>query len=139
MKTKRSEGPTARIVQMARSRPGGVIRWHEARDVYLEASATARSDEKQAASRARRGFRLTSSSGGRHFHLTLNQLLERNFFKVDGTRGYWVLKSTVFNDFYTEDKQELAQFRANFGLDDNGMSISHPRYTIGAMQAGVDC
>ena len=124
MKIKRSDGPTARILRLARAAPGGLIRWHEARDEYLKGSQTARDDEKSAASRRHRGFNLTSSSGGRHYHMSLHQALERHFFPVDGTRGYYVLKGVVFNDDFTEDKQVLEDFGAAYGLDDNGMSIN---------------
>jgi hypothetical protein len=99
---KRHDGPTAHILRMARQAPGGIIRWNEARDEYLKGSQTARDDEKSAASRHRRGF-TSSSGGGRHYHMTLHQTLKRNFLKVEGTNGYYVLKTAAFPD--VEDNQ----------------------------------
>lgn len=94
--------PTRAIVKFARQQPGGVIRWHEARDLYLEESEAARRDERMA---KRNSIRLmaarvrgrNSVSGNRHYHLSLNSLLKRNFYRVEGTQGFYVLKATVFN------------------------------------------
>lgn len=103
MKSKRIGHPTREIVKLARTSPGGIIRWHEARDVYLEQSESARRDE-QAARKNRvslslaRARRRNSVSGSRHYHLSLQRVLKRNFVKVQGTDGFWVLKHSVCGD-----------------------------------------
>ena len=71
------KGPTRLIVEMAQKKPGGVIRWHEARDQYLKGSESARRNERK---------------GERNYHMSLKQTLDRNFLKVDGTDGFYVLK-----------------------------------------------
>jgi hypothetical protein len=77
MKNKsKGPGPTRLILEMAQRAPGGVIRWHEARDEYLKGSESARRNERK---------------GERNYHMTLKQCLDRNFLKVQGTDGFYVL------------------------------------------------
>lgn len=104
---KRTGYPTREIVRFARQAPGGLIRWHEARDIYLQESAAAREDERQASQVNRRADR---KQGGCGYHMGLSRLLKRNFYRVDGVNGYYVLKSTVYNDSFTEDLNSLRQF-----------------------------
>lgn len=77
MKNKADKGPTRLIVEMAQKAPGGVIRWYEARDQYLKGSEAARRDERK---------------GQRNYHMSLKQSLDRNFLKVEGTDGFYVLR-----------------------------------------------
>lgn len=125
--------PTARILRLARAAPGGVIRWREARDEYVKGSHAAQEEERDARSANGLNKQTFKERTGRHYHMGLSRLLERHFYKVEGTRGYYVLKGVIFNDDRADDSQHLAQFRAAYGLDENGMSISHPRYTIGVI------
>jgi hypothetical protein len=76
MKKKSGKGPTQLIKEMALKAPGGVIRWYEARDAYLEGSESARRNERK---------------GEQNYHMSLKQTLDRNFLKVGGTDGYYVL------------------------------------------------
>lgn len=74
------DAPTPRILRMAASAPGGVIRWWEAEEQYLLGSANAR--------RARR-------LGSRSYCMGVKRILGRHFVKVEGTNGFYVLKSTI--------------------------------------------
>lgn len=76
-KDSKSKGPTRLIIEMAQKKPGGVIRWHEARDQYLKGSEAARRNERK---------------GERNYHMSLKQTLDRNFMKVEGANGFYVLR-----------------------------------------------
>lgn len=76
--------PTARIVSFARLQPGGVIRWREARRIYIEHSAAAQ--------------RWIRCGGPFHFHMALGVVLRRHFEKVDGVDGFYVLKESMRGD-----------------------------------------
>lgn len=84
--------------------PGGVIRWHEARDEYLAGSKAARDEEDKSHRRRPMIFSLASSkwqkvrSNGRHYHMSLSRVLERHFERVEGVNGFYVLKSTIIGD-----------------------------------------
>lgn len=88
---KRTGHPTREILRLAQASPGGLIRWHEARDVYLQESEAARRDEKTA---MRKGGR----NGNRNYHMNLQRILKGSFTKVQGTDGYWVLKHSIVGD-----------------------------------------
>jgi hypothetical protein len=120
MKNKNTGHPTREILAFAQSAPGGLIRWHEARDIYLSESEAARRDER----RAERFRKLNGKSrnGNCNYHMSLHQLLKRHFYKVDGTDGYYVLKHTVFNDSWAEDNNALRQFIQTYGINDVGQS-----------------
>lgn len=75
------DGPTARIIERALSEPGGVIRWREAREEYISASPSARTD-------VRRG-------GPFRFHMALGKVLQKHFTKVEGIDGYYVHNSML--------------------------------------------
>ena len=100
-------GPTSRILELARTAPGGVVRWREARDEYVLGSEAAQRNERR---------------GHKNFHMSLKRVLDRYFYKVDGTEGFYVLKSTIFNDHGYEDKQAQQAFQALFGHDEFGQS-----------------
>ena len=65
--------PTRRILEFARAQPGGVIRWCEAAAKYREATGISRHTS--------------------HYHMNVGHILRDNFVRVDGVRGYYVLKS----------------------------------------------
>ena len=69
--------PTREIVKFAQQQPGGVIRWHEAMSIYARESP--------------RSYRPSRP-------LSLNKVLKRNFSKVEGTRGYYVLSHLMYGD-----------------------------------------
>lgn len=93
------DGPTALILKLAREAPGGVIRWAEAEGAY------------------RRG-----SKYGACNHMSLGNLLRRHFDKVEGARGFYVLRSTIYNDDAAEDLLMLNEFHRDFGSDEYGRS-----------------
>ncbi len=76
----RKNGPTQRILAMAISAPGGVIRWRDANAAYLLGSENAR------------------RSRSNNFHMSVKRVLERHFTKVSGTHGYYVLTSSIKGD-----------------------------------------
>ncbi len=98
--------PTNLILRMAHKAPGGVIRWKEARDLYLKGSESARDEEKGEQEYRQRGGKPTS---GRHYHLSLSRLLERHFEPVAGGRGLHVLKSSIEGDT-TDDILDVDQY-----------------------------
>lgn len=67
--------PTANILSFARSQPGGVIRWCEAAAKYREVTGISR--------------RTT------HYHMNVGHILRDFFVRVEGVRGYYVLKETI--------------------------------------------
>lgn len=71
------------IRDWARRQPGGVIRWREARDIYRSMSASARKDERM---------------GSLHYHMSLKRLLGRDFERVEGIDGHYVLKEMTFGE-----------------------------------------
>lgn len=73
-------GPTEKIIEMARSAPGGVIRWRDARAEYIKGSPSAR---KELQSRTTR------------FHMGIKRVLDRHFTRVEGTDGYYVLTESI--------------------------------------------
>jgi len=87
VKTK-GKGPTRLILEMAQRATGGVIRWHEARDQYLKGSESARRNERK---------------GERNYHMSLKQTLDRNFLKVKGIDGFYVLRHMTFGGDNTGD------------------------------------
>lgn len=118
-------GPTARILELARSAPGGVIRWHEAEDCYVQGSPAAMKERNAARSapfrrgKIRRGWAYHPSL---HFHSSVKRVLTRHFEKVEGTKGYYVLRSTIYNDDRDEDIEHMHAFHDYFGCDEFGMS-----------------
>lgn len=92
------ESPTQEIIKLARQAPGGLIRWYEARDAYLEASAAARANERSASRTVemlRRRGNVVRSNGYRQYHMSLQQVLRRHFRKVSGTDSFYVLKEKL--------------------------------------------
>lgn len=73
-------GPTARIIDRARSEPGGVLRWREANGEYLRASFAAR---------------VNKSRGETNYKMGLGNILQRYFVKVEGIKGFYVLKEML--------------------------------------------
>lgn len=100
-------GPTAKIIELARNSPGGVIRWCEAQRTYLEHSHFNNKWPKK------------MQSG---FKMNVKRILDRHFKKVEGTKGYYVLSETVPNAHDNEDVAALQNFVHIFGSDDFGMS-----------------
>lgn len=101
----RGDGPTGRIVRLARSRPGGVIRWREARDQYLVASESARREDRR---------------GTTHWHVSLKKVLDLHFTRVMGpddrpVAGYYVLNESLESDRARPDSLEEPQ------LDSDGV------------------
>jgi len=76
-------GPTANILEFARSQPGGVIRWRDATYVYRQHSAAATRDR---------------SRGETHYHMNVGHILRKYFTKVDGVPGYYVLSETIVGE-----------------------------------------
>jgi len=90
-KVKRTVGrPCRQIRNYASSRPGGVIRWNEARDIYIKNSEAAKHDEQ---------------NGETHYHLNIRWIFRKYFLKVEGVRGFYVLKSMADGD--NETLEEL--------------------------------
>lgn len=129
--SRKKGGPTDRILELAKAAPGGVIRWHEADEAYRDGSPCAQSEHSNA-KRYKSGSiaSLKINEGGRfrtvyppmHYRSSLNSVLKRHFHKVEGTKGYYVLKSTIFNDDWEEDARALHDFNNVFGADEFGMS-----------------
>ncbi len=76
-------GPTQAIKERAR-RQHGVIRWCEARDEYVASSPNAEREERRA--------RRYHEHNGRAYHMSLGRTLERNFVRVEGVEGLYVLR-----------------------------------------------
>jgi hypothetical protein len=104
---KKTGHPTREILLWAQSAPGGIIRWREANDIYL--------DESEAARRDRRNKR-------NNYHMSLKKVLKTHFEKVQGTDGFYVLKSRINNPNAIEDMNEMRQFHATYGSDQYGRS-----------------
>ena len=108
MKKKGTGHPTAEILKMAMRAPGGLIRWHEARDVYVRESEAAKRDMRSTI----RGpvFSNLFSNRSRcrvrtnyRFHMALKKVLDRHFEKVEGTNGYYVLLSSTDESTYNQE------------------------------------
>jgi hypothetical protein len=95
---RRANGPTAKVLELARKAPGGVITWSEAQGAYACGSAAAK------------------------HKLSVSNVLNRHFEKVEGMRGAYVLSSMISNPDWDEDMEELQAFHAEHGADEFGMS-----------------
>lgn len=106
MKDKDTGHPTRAIIRFASQAPGGLIRWYEARDAYLSESAAARRDERQAAKfRFPKfpNFKPHRQNGNMHYHMSLKRVLDRHFLKVEGTDGYYVLRSFTDESIFNQE------------------------------------
>ncbi len=94
---RRKDGPTTRILELARSAPGGVIRWHEAEQCYLDGSESARREQRASRNIMNRLGKLGRERvyASANYRMGVKRVLERHFLKVEGTRGYYVLKEAV--------------------------------------------
>lgn len=119
---RKKDGPTARIIERARTEPGGIIRWHEAEDEYCSASSVARHERMQYNSLRSRGHKYPSA----HYHSSVGRVLKKYFLKVEGTKGFYVLKESITeND--PLDHVIVNNFNRDFGFNGYLGSHSAPR------------
>lgn len=95
--------PTREIVKFAQRSPGGLIRWHEARDIYHSESAAARRDERRARTASRFPNLRRMRSGNVAYHMNLKRVFDRHFVKVDGVDGHYVLRSMADESAYNQE------------------------------------
>lgn len=76
-------GPTARILRLAQSSPGGVIRWREAEAEYVAGSRKA---QRHAARRER------------NHCMWVKGVLDRYFVRVDGVKGHYMLRVKTYSE-----------------------------------------
>lgn len=109
MPMRRSNGPTAKVIAFAASQPGGIISWSEAQGAYgCGVVVDYKGDLVRAASQHK---------------MSVSNVLQRHFERVEGARGMYVLRSTIGNPDWDEDMAELEAHRDMFGSDEFGMSI----------------
>ena len=102
-----NDGPTARILELARNSPGGVIRWCEGQAEYVKAA------------KFNRDWPRSMQTG---YKQNLLRILKRYFDKVEGTRGYYVLRESIPQEVDSEDVKALQNFANVYGSDEYGMS-----------------
>lgn len=85
----RKDGPTKRIITMAWDAPGQLIRWREAEAVYDSWNKYRKFDNNRN---------------------NLRRIFDRHFVKVEGVRGYYVLKESIRNDSVEDDQEASDQY-----------------------------
>lgn len=79
-RSRHGSNPTEKVLVMAQTAPGGVVRWRDVRDAYVSGSKAAQRWERM---------------GDTYHHMSISQLLKRHFTKVVGTDGYYVLNHLI--------------------------------------------
>ncbi len=64
---------------MAAKAPGGVVRWVEAKNAYIQTAS-----------------RYVAANRG--FHQNIGRIFKKYFSKVEGTRGYYVLNDSICHE-----------------------------------------
>lgn len=104
----RSNGPTARVKEFAGNQPGSVISWSQAQYAYSTGIVKGYDGPRR---------------GAAHHKMSISNVLRRHFMPVEGTRGLYVLNSSMENPDWDEDMLEMQQFHAIHGCDEFGMSL----------------
>lgn len=112
---RRPEGPTARVLQFAASQPGTVITWSEAQHAYAQGVVPVWTPSI-------RGMQVRGAAY-RH-KMSISNVLKKHFERVEGTRGMYVLKSTISNPDWEEDMVAMQAFHNLYGSDEFGMSTA---------------
>lgn len=108
-------GPVAKVIECAQSRPGHVISWSEARVAYGTGIVKGYNGPRRAAA---------------HHNMSISNVLHRYFTRVDGTRGLYVLTSSICNHDRDDDELEMKAFHAANGCDEFGMSTNGYGYPL---------
>lgn len=100
--------PTAAVKQFAASQPGSIISRKEVQAAYATGLV-----------RHRTGAMVPAAA---HHNMTISNVLYRNFVRVEGARGLWVLRTSMNNYDVEGDDAEAKAFHETYGCDEFGMS-----------------
>lgn len=110
---RRANGPTAKVLELARNAPGGVITWSEAQGAYAQGVVPIRS---------RSGPQTQVQGAAAKHKMSISNVLKKHFTRVDGIRGTYVLRASIANPDWEEDMAVLQAFHDLYGSDEFGMS-----------------